>query len=330
MRQAIIGLTSLLLFSLSLGTTITLRKHLITPPIKEVKSIEELKIDGTDEHQFPEISSSSEINPGSIHPILNEKGYMVGGTSDGIWLPSEKFIHYLKGNEQYHVFSRTQILGDSQGSLPKEVDFTQGTKGYQIQLKDSRFKNNSSECFQFSIIGGWNPFPRPIHYYTAETQRYLPMVRKALCEIGLPEAKAEIKELIIADLNGDDLNEALLVASNFDLDYDHPVTTKNTIPTNPSNKYSLIILCNQINDGEEATIIFGSYQELCKFEILCIADLDGDWELELLVRATRFNLLETDSSPLIEDILVKIIDNQPKKVLKFAWSPNTEIKDSKK
>ena len=149
MRQAIIGLTSLLLFSLSLGTTITLRKHLITPPIKEVKSIEELKIDGTDEHQFPEISSSSEINPGSIHPILNEKGYMVGGTSDGIWLPSEKFIHYLKGNEQYHVFSRTQILGDSQGSLPKEVDSLRELRVTKFSLRIPDSKTTAANVSNF-------------------------------------------------------------------------------------------------------------------------------------------------------------------------------------
>lgn len=294
-----------LLFGLSL--ILTLIAGIPGFRILPAESFEELNITPppeTTEIILPEHS----INPGSINGIVTKGGRLIGGTSDDHWIEQSKITPYLLSNRIYRVYSKTDFLGEIQGSVKSsktgdEPQFTFGKTPSPNFLKH----------YTFALTGGWDPFPRKPQYINENHDKYYPLVQKALDHLHV-QAPVIIREIIQVDLAGDGTNELLITA-------EHPTPVKH-LPNqgNPLEQSYSLILLYQVNNGlETGMVLIGSYQEPIRYEVLAVADFNGDWSMECLIRETIAKPTSTGSQIAHRDILLKLENKVPQKLLEYRW-----------
>jgi len=293
-----------ILFGLSLMMTLIMK----TPDFRilPTESFEELNImhpSDTPDFFVPDHA----INPGNVNGIVVPGNRLIGGTSDNHWLAPSKIAPYLRSKQIYRAFSKTGFLSELHGSVKPDAT---GDNPHLVFEKIPSFEFQKN--FAFAISGGWDAFPRKPQYINENLEKYHPLVEKVLAYLHL-QAPAIIREIIQIDLTGDGTDELLIAAEHF------PKLTEESDPkVLLEQSYSLILLYQVHDTRESTTVLIGSCREPIRYDILAVADLNGDWSMECLVRET----LHSHASPKPRrHIIFGLEDKTPCKILECRWQP---------
>ncbi|HPT88746.1 MAG TPA: hypothetical protein PL004_12965 [Bacillota bacterium] len=292
-------------FSLLFGLALMMTLFIRTPDfhIVPAETFEEFYITPPSKTSDPILPDHS-INPGSTNGIITKGGRLIGGTSDHHWIETPKIIPYLHSKQVYRTFSKTDFLGQFQAAIKQRP-----RANPQLTFEKAPSPEDLNN-FAFAISGGWDPFPRKPQYIKENHERYYPMVEKALAQLHL-QAPVSIGEIIQVDLSGDGTDELLIIAEYPTKDSDW-VNQKTLL----EQAYSLILLYPAHNQLETAMILIGSLQEPTRYDILAVADFNGDWSMECLIRETVYT---PTSQKAHRDILFTLENKKPQKVLEHRW-----------
>ncbi|NLI74978.1 MAG: hypothetical protein GX442_00890 [Candidatus Riflebacteria bacterium] len=133
-----------------------------------------------------------------------------------------------------------------------------------------------------SISCAWNPFPRPPKAQGLQGKAYLDEVRARLRSNRL-QAEPVVTESFRFDLEGDGVDEVLVIATNADA----------TIPVFRKNTYTLVLFRRLVGGKVETTVLHEAYYREDRsgeadsptgYSFGGVFDLNGDGRLELILR----------------------------------------------
>jgi hypothetical protein len=257
---------------------------------------------------------NSQVDSNDIHPLFDNYGLLIGGVSDNKWISAANIASYIKGGEKYKVYSEKALLGEVIGSQSYKENFISGDSGYYITFGEK--DKDRIPGGVFCLSGDWNAYPRTPTFETSNLDKYN-YILKSL-KPSLTDLKAE--EAISVDLDGDGINELLIVASQInkkDMD---------TICSDPakidiiSKKISLIILNTMQNSKETNDILYES-QGCTNYSIPFVADINNNNQMEMLVETIDYGPFEAEGFAFIDYELVKVNNNRLDKLLHVLWHP---------
>jgi hypothetical protein len=204
-------------------------------------------------------------------------GSLLGGIENGRWLDAKTTFRKLKGNETYSLF---------------QIDA--GKKG-EISLGKVK---DESECGEYFVTGEtkisaplaigssatWNAMPRLPKAVALTEAGYLKAVADVLKSKGFSKSAPKIEQAFRVDLEGDGVEEVVLVANQYEVDENY----------NPKiGNYSFVLIQKLIGGKTQTIFVAGNFEKGeymgGVFKLSAIADLNGDGKLELVVSVHAYN-----------------------------------------
>ncbi len=221
--------------------------------------------------------SISEYHPIVIRSPGSDFEILLGGFNQK-WLTEDEASAYIQGKEEYKLLSLTDYLGVGIG----DTVITDNTPiPYTIDIHSSLSDNDGF----LAISCDWNPMPRIPVQQSNSSEEYNNIVSKILKENGLKDIPVNVVQNYKIDIEGDGQDEVLLCAQNIE-----PIGLGATFK---KNTYSLVVL-RKIVDARVENIFLtksiyledGEWGDGCPDvnNIEAIADLDGDGQMEVIVR----------------------------------------------
>ena len=254
--------------------------------------------------------------PEGTNIILNAFSRVIGVTVDGEWRGRDEIGKYIKGGEKYRTYSQARLLGEFDGGAPIEESYITGEKGYRIALKPE-----TEELYDaaFSITGNWDPLPRVPVIKESGLDEYEPLIKDMLKKNGMPDAVVLIKQVAVADLDGDGTEEAIITASNYvQEDYD---SISNGDFDETEDMYSMIVLQKTVDGVKKNIVISECYKKLDEYKLSFISDMDGDGVMEFLVREDNLEAVKAEGFSLSTEMVYDIVDGNPSLLFSVSSSP---------
>lgn len=219
-----------------------------------------------------------------VHPIvLNNGGFLLGGSANGDWMPAEIVASKLEGGERYRHYSLNSALGDGVGPPPKS--YNTGACPETIYIEMSLPADDSV----VSLAADWNALPRQPKAATTTLQVYRDAATVYLTRAGLRDPAVDLEQVIRVDLQGDGVDEVLLSANHREpregeLNFDAV-----------AGDYSFLLL-RRLRDGKVETLTLASDIHATPansdvnmyYRIAAVLDLNGDGTMEIVVETSYY------------------------------------------
>ena len=165
-------------------------------------------------------------------------------------------------------------------------------------------ERNASIAFEAPLPGGWYPKPRPANALNTANATYTKILKDYLGKHGLPDATPQIMQLFKVDLDGDGMDEVVIVAQNLigrdskimTWERDTPLFSSQGIPRDTKKgEYSLVLVrkvvggkVNEIPIYQHITLknnVFGDagWRPPLLTQVYQFADVDGDGIMEVII-----------------------------------------------
>lgn len=214
--------------------------------------------------------------------------FLVGGFGQGKWLSAAQILPFIRGGETYRRFSQTGSTGDSRGGKPV-LEEGPG-EWYRVPAEgidgaDPAGPDGGSVVSGEAEVGvscSWQPNPRPAKALGAKNPAYLAAIGEILRANAL-KAEPRLREVYRFDLEGDGVDEVLIVATNADA----------SVPRFVKDTYTLVVF-RQVVGGKVVTTLLheeyyredrsGEADSPSSYSFAGVLDLNGDGILELILR----------------------------------------------
>jgi hypothetical protein len=206
-------------------------------------------------------------------------GVLLGGAQPGRWRSPAEIS--LRGGEIYQLYSAEAYLGTAQGTAP----YAQPPHFLSAQLVDLTPAPQAGQEI-FAIGGEWNALPRPFQVLSNDIDLYRETVAERLQVNGLVDSPVQIHQTLRVDLDGNGTEEVMIAAAHFASRQLSVVTT---------GDYSLILLRTVVSDSVVSIPLVENYYvtndapaAANQYRIMAILDLNGDGQMEIVVRGERY------------------------------------------
>ncbi len=150
-----------------------------------------------------------------------------------------------------------------------------------------------------AISAGWDLTPHFVETADTNNPTYQGFASSLLASRGLDVATPTLKQLILFDLDGDGVNEILVVAED----------TGDNVIVDEVGEYSIAFM-RKVVQGEAQTAILGDSVITAEpipyvgaFTVAAVADLSGDAKMEIVLNAAFFEGFSTDIWEYVNDDL---------------------------
>lgn len=252
--------------------------------VRAFQQLNGLEVDGVVGPQTWERLFGPAATPGAaVVPIVeSDTGWLLGGTSGGLWLDDAATAAMLSGGEPYRLVGPAGPAGASTGARPVPLDPGPCADTYVVALSPAPTISGT-----LALGGSWNPLPRAPRDASADAGSYGPAVAGLLAANGVPGSPIAIKRVLRVDLEGDGAEEALVEATFYAGGVDYPQ------PKVEAGDYSLVAI---VRDGSaQPELVVGEFyaapQEFAApniYKLLAALDLNGDGSLELVVGSAYY------------------------------------------
>lgn len=216
---------------------------------------------------------------GPLHPIVDgATGYLLGGWYNNAWVSAADYMALISDTERPYVFySLSGETGLITGQPPTIGGFcNQPTVSLASLLPGS-----------IGLVGRWNATPRLPQDVPVNTDVYRQVVAETLQGAGLAEPEVTIDRILRFDLEGDGVEEVLIVANH--------LTAGVGLPSAVAGDYTTVLL-RKIIGSEVVTVPLyldiypagSDFVSPLRYEALAIADLNGDGRLEMVIAADLY------------------------------------------
>lgn len=248
-------------------------------------------------------------------PIL-VKGLFMGGISEGQWLQPDEFYQdgrVILESFSYDVYKDGSNSGTAIGGLPTSWMTGEPVQGDQydqefciVELFD---KDQQRMAYDIALQAKWNLFPRTYQVQDTEQTYYMNLMKEHLKGYGLENPETTIKQIIKVDLDGEGTDEVLIAADNT-IDYQFEEVKKGD---------NAVLLFRKLVDGEVMNQVIEQdirvkeeeypslYRILSRVDM--IADLDGDNELEVIIKSWYYEGAFWSIYKLIDNRLELVTSN---------------------
>lgn len=261
-----------------------------------------------------EADDNDKVDTSDIHPLFDRFGLLIGGLSNNKWINADNISSYIKDGEKYKAYSETELLGEVEGSKSYKEGFISGDSGYYIIFGDKDKDRKKDGVFYF--LSDWNVFPRTPIFELKNLDKYnekLKIIKPSLVDLNA-------EEVVIADFDGDGIDESLIVASQFN-EKDIEAICSCTAEPNVMNKKISLIILNKNKDGKESNNILYESQGWTNYAIPFVADLNNDNEMEIFVEILNYGPMDAEGFAFIDNELIKVRDHKLDKLLHVFWHP---------
>ena len=185
----------------------------------------------------------------------------------------------ISGGEDYQVVS---VSGSGIVSGGPQIETCEPLNNLGVELSEPEKLGEWPGPFGVAVSAGWDVQPHLVEAFT-DDGTYAGHARDLLSARGLTVASPVITQLFRLDLEGDGVNEVLVVAEDMPENF-FEVTEDN---------YSIAFL-RKVVDGEVQTAIFGasvspeSGEQANTFSIGGVGDLSGDGKMEIVISGTYY------------------------------------------
>lgn len=218
--------------------------------------------------------------------------YLVGGFGGGKWLTVDEVRPMIRGGEKYKRFLGGEPVGEAIGGIP----LTEQGPGEWVRVPSqvageagngsAKMDNLLQNYDELGVSCPWNPQPRKAKAQDLKNPTYLEEIRKIL-QANKLKAEPKIRELYRFDLEGNGVEEALIIASNADP----------SVPLFKKNTYALVLFRHVVQGKVETTIMQEEYYREDKggeansptgYSFKGVLDLNGDGVLELILQSRYY------------------------------------------
>jgi hypothetical protein len=216
---------------------------------------------------------------GPLHPIVDgATGYLLGGWYNNAWVSAADYMALISDAERPYVFyGLSGETGVITGQPP-----TAGGICSQPTVSLASLMPGS-----IGLVGRWNATPRLPQDVPVNTEVYRQLMAETLQGAGLAEPEITIDRILRFDLEGDGVEEVLIVANHLTAGVGQPPAA--------AGDYAVVLLRKVIgNDVVTVPLYLDIYQEggdlvfPLRYEALAVADLNGDGRLEIVIAADRY------------------------------------------
>ena len=260
-------------------------------------------------------------NPNDRKAIIGFNSFLLGGFIDGRWVSADdlqKKTEYhsdrVWGGEEYSVYSAKGFQGIGKGSaIHREHpgEFESEPTEPDAPIFDLTLENGQTLGFgsaRLAVRCDWDPAPRQATGLETKDTVYNKIVKDYLERNGLPGATPNIMQLFKVDLNGDGVDEVVIVAQNIvgpdtapaAWEADKPFSIMTSISGgSKKGNYSLVLLRKIVN-GKVREIPLAQFialkdagpdedQAALAHKVHQFADLNGDGVMEIIISAVDYS-----------------------------------------
>ena len=214
-----------------------------------------------------------------VWPIVDARtGFIVGGSdSAGNWLPAEAALAPLADGLMMQAYSE-YFLHDL---------FTVRVSAQQspVCAQPLATIDGDPDLGEALLIAGrWNSLPR-MPFYGVNPDASFSVVREELLAAGLVDPVIHIESVTSIDLEGDEVDETIIVAQHVDV----------SNPAVAVGDYALVLLRKTVNGTVVNlplhTDVYTSAHELIypsRYSLQMVRDLNGDGVLDIVLRSERY------------------------------------------
>lgn len=214
-----------------------------------------------------------------IWPIVDAStGYIVGGTDNaGNWLPAEAALAPLDAGLLMQAYDDYFL----QDLVTARVNPQQSP----VCAQPLAAIDGEPELGEALLISGrWNSMPR-LPFYGVSPEPYVSIVRAELLAAGLVDPVVNIESVTLVDLEGDGIDETIVVAQHVDV----------SNPAVAEDDYVLVLLRKIVN-GAVVNLplhadFYASANDLTypsQYALQMVRDLNGDGVLDIVLRGERY------------------------------------------
>jgi hypothetical protein len=179
----------------------------------------------------PAVSFSAEepraASPNERNALIGFNAVLLGGFIAGQWVSAgdlqENATYHpdrIRGGEDYKVYSTKGFEGSGRGSAirsGRQGEFDNDPDVSDTQIFDLTMENGQTLGFgtaRLAVRCDWDPAPRRATALDIKNDVYNKILQEYLSGNGLPGAKPQIMQLFKVDLEGDGVDEVVIVAQN--------------------------------------------------------------------------------------------------------------------
>ncbi|MAU01423.1 MAG: hypothetical protein CL608_30145 [Anaerolineaceae bacterium] len=216
---------------------------------------------------------------GPLHPIVDgATGFLLGGWYNNAWVSAADYMALISDAERPYVFYG---LSGETGVITGQPPTIGGICNQPTVALASLMPGS------IGLVGRWNATPRLPQDVPVNTDVYRQVLAEALQGAGLAEPEITIDRILRFDLEGDGVEEVLIVANHLTAGIGQPPAA--------AGDYAVVLLRKIIgSDVVTVPLYLDIYQEggdlifPLRYEALAVADLNGDGRLEIVIAADRY------------------------------------------
>jgi MFS family permease len=230
-----------------------------------------------DVHIFTD--SAPDHGGGPLHPVVDgATGYLIGGWHNNGWVDAANYAPLISDSERPYLFYN---LNGEAGAMVGQPPLYQGICLQPHVALEAPIPGT------VGLVGRWHATPRLPAILDRGNATYREVVRGVLQDAGLPDADVSLDQVLRIDLEGDGIDEVLIVASR--------LTVGIGLPPVAAGDYAVVLLRKVVGDKVITRPLYlDVYLEAVElafpwhYEVLALADLNGNGRLEIIIAADRY------------------------------------------
>ena len=211
-------------------------------------------------------------------------GFLLGGSHNGEWVDPVVAMKSLQDGERpYQLYAGTVFQGTVVGQAP--LTSGMGPCGGTPTVP---FPSDSDLSGTIALVAPWDAAPRQAEALPLDIPEYEAAVAELLAGDGLLAPEIELTDVQRIDLEGDGVDEVIIVAN-------HLTGLGNGLPTAHAGDYALVGLRRLVGGVVQTTLLLhNSYPEPVElanptsYNLLGLLDLNGDGQLEIVVEGWQY------------------------------------------
>ncbi len=238
-------------------------------------------------------------HPTAIIDVNN--GLLLGGAKKGNLMNADEVSPFLKGGENYKLYSLIGFIQTTTGEKPE----TYGPPCESTFFVNLEYKPLKSDLYVTGIVCNWDPFPKTLKILSTKQKVYEDITSNILNQYDIINTVIELTNVIRTDLENDGVEEVLISATHY---------KDGLTPDGKAGDYSMIYLRKIINGKVENIVIESNTYSNdinsvvpSRFKIANILDLNNDGIMEIIIFSEYYEGYNYS--------IYQIIDNKPIQVL---------------